>query len=438
MSVVTSLEETGPCRKKVTIEVPVEAVEAEMGRVVGSFRKKINLPGFRRGKVPVSVVKRRFAEDIRQEVLDRLLPRYWRQAEAEKNLDPLAPPRVEELDLDLDLGKPMTVVASVETRPAIELGDYRDFDLPEEETEPGESEIEEALADLKRQHAEWIPVERAAGHGDMVTGRLTEVTGGEEKPADKPIQVELGAAGVDEGLTLALTDRRAGQTVEHRQEGEEGERDFSIEILAVKEQELPDLDDELASRFGLETADKLTEAVVANLRQGKERGRMMKRERSMLEQLRQRHPFELPAGVIERETDEIIADHLRSQGIDPEQANLDWESLTASVKPEAERRVHDRLLLDAISAAESLRLDESDFERLLSSIAAQQNQSSLALRQQLAENGRLEPLRAQMLRQQTVRFLLGEESTDADSAEDSAADSAAESSADSTENDHPA
>ena len=414
MSVVTSLEETGPCRKKLTIEVPAEAVDAEMGRVVGSFRRNLKLPGFRQGKVPDSVVRRRFGEEIRQEVVDRLLPRYWRQAQAEKNLDPLLPPQVE--DLELEPGKPMTVVASVEIRPEIELGDYRDFELPKGEVESGEAEVEDAITDLRRQHAVWIPVERAAGRGDLIVGRITDHTDGDGPAADQPIHVELGAEGVDEELTLALTGLSEGQSTEVRQgAGTDEEREMCVEVLAVKEQELPELDDEFAAKLGLETVDELRAAVDTSLRRDKEHDSRVARERALLEQLRRRHPFELPDGVVEKESERMLneyAEQLHSRGVDIEQAGIDWEGLAGQVKPEAERRVHDRLLLDAVCAAENLRLDESEFERVLSSIAAQQKRSSLAVRQELSENGRLEPLRAQMLRQQAVRLLLGEDETE--------------------------
>ena len=415
MSVVTSFEETGPCSRKLTIEVPAEAVEAEMGRVVGNYRKEIRMPGFRRGKVPASVVRQRFRDEIQREVVDRLLPRYWRQAQAEKNLDPLLPPSFD--DLELEPGKPMTVTARVETRPEIELKELSDFELPEGEAEPTDSEVEEALDDLRRQHATWSPVERPAAHGDLVVGRSRmRASGEDEEASEQPIQVELGADGVDEQLTLALTGRSAGQTAEVRRRSDTDEdQQLEVEILAVKEQELPELDEDLVSELGLEsieTVEALREAVVSDLRRSKERDLKVRRERALLEQLRQRHPLDLPTGVVEKESERMLqeyAERLHSQGVDIERAGVDWESMAAQLKPEAERRVHERLLLDAVSSAESLKLDENDFEGFLSVIAAQQQMSSPALRQQLSETGRLEPLRAQMLRERTVQFLLRED-----------------------------
>ncbi|MEZ5331229.1 MAG: trigger factor family protein [Thermoanaerobaculia bacterium] len=108
MSVVLSVEETGPCERQVKVEVPAPAVEAEPDRVTQEFRRQARMPGFRRAVVPDLVCKRH-GEDIRQEVLDRLLPRYWRQAQAETKLEALLPPRVEEVDLEA--GAPLTFTA---------------------------------------------------------------------------------------------------------------------------------------------------------------------------------------------------------------------------------------------------------------------------------------------------------------------------------------
>lgn len=407
MSVVTSIEDNGPCSKKLTIEVPAEAVKAEMGRVVGKFRKSLKLPGFRQGKVPESMVHSRFREEIRQEVLDRLLPRYWHQAQAEKGLDPMLPPQVEELDLEL--GKPMTVVAVVDTRPELELGDFRNFDLPSGDVDPSADEIEEALAGVRRSHAEWSEVERPAARGDLVVARI----GGDDAPADsEPVQVELGAEGVDEELTLILTGMSAGGSTAYSPQGSDDEQEQQIEIVAVKEQELPELDDEFASRLGLPSLEELRQAAEANLRQAKERDIGQRRQQSMLEQLRERHPLELPGRVVDKERDSMLRDYaeqLQAHGVNIETAEIDWAARSDEIKPEAERRVHNDVLLDAIAEAEGFRLDESEFERFLTAAAAQQQQSSLALRQQLSESGGLEPLRARMLRAQTVRFLLGED-----------------------------
>ncbi len=137
MSVVVSQQDVGPCRKQLTVEVPAPAVEAEIAaRRPASIGRRVRIPGFRQGKVPTDVVRQRFAKDIEQEVVERLLPRYWRQAQAESSIEPLLPPELAEQPV-LKPGEPITFTAAVEIRPEIELRNVKDFDLPDPEIEPG-------------------------------------------------------------------------------------------------------------------------------------------------------------------------------------------------------------------------------------------------------------------------------------------------------------
>src|ERR1700694_6009035 len=192
MSGVLSMQDVGPWRKQLAVEVPAPAVEAKTQRVVREFGQRVRIPGFRRGKVPSELVRRRFAKDIEREVIDRLLPRYWRQAQAESEIEPLLPPEVDEVR-DLEPGGPLTFVATVETRPKVELRNIRDFQLPDPEIEPGELDVDKALDDLRMRFGEWVPVERPAARGDLVSAEIVEIADiAEQQPAAGPA---LGASG---------------------------------------------------------------------------------------------------------------------------------------------------------------------------------------------------------------------------------------------------
>ncbi|MEM1176833.1 MAG: trigger factor [Acidobacteriota bacterium] len=441
MSVVTGMEEAGPHRVKLTIEVPAQAVDAEMGRVMQEFRREVRLPGFRKGKVPKRLLQKRFNDEIQREVADRLLPRYWQQAQAEKDLDPLLPPTVD--DLTLNEGEPMVVVATVETRPDITLGDIENFDLPDESTDPNDDEIDDAIADLRRSFAEWNTVEREAGTGDLVVGTMLDLdAGGDDAgeadgdeevaeaapaPEPRPMHIEIGAANTDEELSLLLTGKAAGATVIYERTHGEGEEEsqhrYEIQVNEIKEQELPEVDDAFAERLGIGSSDELRTLFEQRIRGEKEQSLRRRRTEILLEALRERHPLPtLPEGVVQQEAERMMreqADQMAQQGVDLENAGIDWGQMLDSIRPAAERRVHERLVLDAIAKDQGSRLDEEKFEMFLSSAAAQQNVSSLALRQRLSEDGRLEPLRAQLLREQTIAELLGEGDSVSDDEDDS-------------------
>jgi trigger factor len=432
MSVVVSLQDVGPCRKQLTVEVPAPAVEAETQRVVAEYGSRARIPGFRQGKVPAKLVRQRFAKDIEREVVERLLPRYWHQAQAESSIEPLLPPEVDEVK-ELQPGEPLTFTATVETRPHIELRNIKDFDLPNPSTEPGTVEVEDTLEDLRKQVAPWVPVDRPAGRGDLVEVEITPVSGahGEaapENPRTDPktdkIAVEVGDPNVWEEMSLALSGLAAGQettfTRRHEHDAPEGgervvhEQTFRVKVDAVKERDLPPLDDELAKKINPEftTLEQLQEAVANRHRQNKIEQRNEARHRALLDQLRDRHPLELPQGVVRKEVEGLVQDYAESlarRGVDLDQANMDWNAVANDMLPLAERRVHARLILDAIGDAESVQLSEEEFERALAVVARSQNTSTPALRRALDEDGRLASFRAQLRRDKTIRHLLGEE-----------------------------
>jgi trigger factor len=427
MSVVVSIEDVGPCKKQVKVEVPAPEVQAEIDRVVREYGQRVKIPGFRKGKVPQELVRRRYQKDIDQEVVERLLPKYWQKAQSESAIDPLLPPEVDEVE-DLTPGSPLTFTASVEARPQIELRNITDWNLPDPPVDPGTMDIDDTLEDLRKQVSEWVPVERPAAQGDLVAAEIFETQhDGTEGPAQQ-VEVEVGDKRVWEELSLALTGLTPGQetTFTHRvehapapdAEGEGGhahEHRFRVKAQAVKERDLPAMDDAFAAKVNPEfkSFDELREAVVGRLRSGKENDRREQRHKALLDQLRERHPLELPAGVVRQEVEHLVRDYAESmarQGVDPSKAGLDWQRVGEEMTPLAERRVHSRLLLDAIAEAESVTVSEPEFEAALALLARAQNTSTSQLRRSLDESGRLENLRAQLRRDKAVRRLLGEDS----------------------------
>lgn len=437
MSVVLNVEEIGPCRKELKIEIPAPAVEAETARVLGEFGRKANLPGFRKGKVPQSLVQRHFGEEIRREVVERLVPRYFRQAAAEKGIDPLLPPEVELAKVETGTG--MTFTARVEVRPEIELRNFKDFSLPDPPVEATPEEVRTAVADLRLRHAEWKSASRPAATGDRAKIELKPVIEREASAGDateivaeaQTVDIEVGSQQIWEEISLAVAGLTVGQgsrftrrepraPKEAREEGDlrpeaevepAPERTFEVRLTELTEPILPALDDAFAAHLGKFADVAALEADIARrIGSAKRDDAMRQRETAMLDQLTERHPIPLPEGVVHREVDELLRDYaenLARRGIDLETAGLDWQRLGEQAKPQAERRVKARLLLDAIAEHEAVEVGEEEFEQALGLLARAQGIPTPALRQRLDEAGQLAGLRAQMRREKTVRGLLG-------------------------------
>ena len=436
MSVVLNVEEIGPCRKELKIEIPAPAVDAETARVLGEFGRKASLPGFRKGKVPKGLVQRHFGDDIRREVVERLVPRYFRQAVAEKGIDPLLAPEVEMAKEQSGTG--MTFIARVEVRPEIELRNYRDFSLPEPAVEATADEVKSAIADLRLRHAEWKSASRPAATGDRAKIELMPVldpaeSGAAEIVAEaQTVDIEVGSQQIWEEISLAVTGLSVGQASrftrrepraprEAREEGDlrpeaevepPAERTFEVRLVELTEPILPALDDAFAAHLGkFTTVAELEGDVARRIGHAKQDDAMRQRETAMLDQLTERHPIPLPDGVVHSEVDELLRDYaenLARRGVDLEGAGLDWQRLGEQARPQAERRVKARLLLDAISEQDKIEVGEEEFEQALALLARAQGIPTPALRQRLDEAGKLVGLRAQMRREKTVRRLLGE------------------------------
>jgi trigger factor len=441
MSVLLSNEEVGPCRRALKIEVPEPAVEAESQRVIAEMRRGVQLPGFRKGKAPEAVVRKRYREEIEREVVDRLVPRYWLQAQDEAGLDPLLPPQV--TDVHLHAGQPLTFLATVEVTPEIELRNLEDFDLPELDDNVSPAAVEEALNDTRRQRGTWHAIDREAARGDRVRLTVLETPGdsapaeaaesadaepteggsvaaeeGESatEPRERSVEIEVGDPSVWEELSLAVTGLGAGKETEFtRQEGESEEateRRFKVRIEEVQELEMPPLDDDFAKSLGeFENVAALQHEVERQLTNAKRNDGRRQREGALLRQLAERHPFPLPEGVVDHEVRHMLEDYasnMMRRGIDPEKAGLDWQAMADQSRQQAETQVRVRLLLDAIAEQEGIEVSEDQFERTLAAVARQQGASAPALRKQLDEAGKLSGLRAQLRREAVVRHLLGE------------------------------
>lgn len=423
MTIVQSVEDVGPWRKQITIEIPAPEVEQEQQRVARDFGRQVSIPGFRKGKVPRAVIRQRFGSEIDKEVVERLLPRAWQEAQQETELEPLLAPQVEEVG-EVIPGSPLTFVASIEVRPEVELGELDDFELPQMETEPTEDEIREAIDDLRRRVADWVPVERAAARGDMVTAEITEIPEkappeGEE-PEPQTVEIEVGDPQVWEELSLAVTGLEPGQTgrFSHRdpapQEGAAPpERHFRVEVVAVKERDLPELDDELASTVGdFESLEELESQVRLHIEGEKKQERREERHDALTRELRQRYPLELPRRVVDDEIQNLLQDYaqkLARQGVDVERADIDWETIGKQARPQAEERVHTRLLLDAVADHLDVQVEPGELEAALASLARAQGASLPAVKRALQENDRLAEFRTQVRRNKTVSRLMGEE-----------------------------
>ena len=417
---LTDVSET---KKTLTVEVPPEVVEAEVARISQRYARAAKLPGFRPGKAPVQVVRKRFKDEILHDVAHDLVPRVVGDALRDKGVQPVDTPKVR--DLQLEEGKPLTFTAAIETAPHVEPGDLSTLTVQRPAMPVSEDDVDQTLSRLRDRLARLDPVEdREAQHGDTVLmnlsrRRLTGAQGAEIEPEEpeshQGISAEIGAAanppGFDDGLLGVTpgTNKTFEVTFPADYEVEEmaGARvEYAIETTALRRRVLPTLDDEFAKDLGeFQTLADLRVRIREDLEQDAERERTRRMRQQLLEQLAARMTSEVPEGMVAREVDrrvEEFARRLMDQGVDPRQAAINWDEFRSQQQEPAVATVKSVLVLDEIVRRERLEVSEDELDADISGYATRAGRTLAEVKAQLAQQDQLDSIRTGLLREKAV------------------------------------
>jgi trigger factor len=422
-SMKSDLVEVSETKKNLVIEIPSDQVDAEFERVTRVIGRTARIPGFRPGKVPVSVVRQRFRDEILHEVAHELVPKAVAEALRERGIEPIATPDVR--DVDVREGQPLTFTASFETVPAIDPGDYAEIQLRRYPADVGPEAIDQALERLRQRAARFEPVEdRGLETGDTAAvdlARHTIQADGSAGPAEKHenVSVELGAAANPPNFDQELAGLRAGDVKTFRvhypadhaiKELASTEVEYTVTVKAVRRRVVPPLDDDLAKEVSdAETLEKLREQVREGLvrEAGREADRRLRGD--LLKALAAKVTFPLPEVLVEREVDRRTQEfirHLFEEGIDPRKAGLDWEAFRKDQRDPAEDAVRAMIVLDEVARREGLAVSDEDLEREVARFAERSGRTSAAVRAQLEKDGELDRLRTGLRRERSVEFAL--------------------------------
>jgi trigger factor len=428
----TEFTEVSDTRKNLSFEIPTDVLDAEIDRVARGYSRTARVPGFRPGKVPASVVKQRYREQILYDVAHDLIPRLVGDALRERGLEPVATPDIR--DVVLEEGQPMTFVADFETLPPIDPGDYTGLTLRKPPAVLEVGAVDRALEQLRQRAARWHPVEdRPAGTGDTLLLDLarTRRTGLIEIPGEGPsrsaddrpelmqnVSIELGARANPPGFDTQLSGTKAGEarsfTATYPQDYEVPELagatvDYDATIKGIRRKELLPLDDDFAKEVSeLETLDALRDRVREDLQKGAEHDAEHQVRHELLQTLASRLKT-APDVLVNFEIDRRLEDFVRrlmEQGIDPEKANIDWQDFRERQRGPSADTVRSTLVLDEIARRESIEADDADVTREVERFAERAGRTPAAVRARLEKEGGLDRIRAGIRREKTVTWIL--------------------------------
>lgn len=403
-----TVSEPKPWKRVLEIEVPSASIQTELDEAYGRYRKEMRIPGFRQGKVPLSVLKARFGNEIRAEVLERKIPEYLNQAREEADIDPISQPVIE--DISFDDGEDLKVRAVLEVKPPIELKQYKDLRVIRKVVEVTDENTARSLDALRERYANIVRVDGVAEQDHFLMADLQHldssgvpIIGRKEEGQFFQIGTErLGEAFDKQLIGVKADEERRVDTVypddyaEEDLAGQQGH--FLVKVRDVLEKQLPILDDAFAVDVGAEDLDDLKQSIKEEMEQEPDREMRTK----LLEQIVADYDFEVPESMLKTYLDQSVSEarsRARGQEIDEEAIRLEY-------RPAAVDQIKRYLLLDAIGDEEQIEVTKEELDGRLERIAERGQMPVDQIRRTFRDNGRLERIESDIREEKVVEFLV--------------------------------
>jgi trigger factor len=405
------------CKHEIEITVPVDEIARETDRVVADIQQKAKLPGFRPGKAPASLIRTKFSKQVRDDVLENLLPKYFRQTVEAEHLEVVGRPNVK--DVHFHEGEPLRFKAEFEVAPDIELKDYRGVTVHYSEPQVSDEDIAKRLEEIREQKAQFVNAEpRSAVDGDYAVVTLDSLSGVEPAIHQDEVQLHVGDADTMPGFSEALRGMSPGDEKEFDvtypddfgQERLAGKTvGFRAKLTTIRTKELPELNDEFAQDLGdYPTLNDLRDAVRKAIFQEREYGAQQKAKDELIDKLIETHEFPVPEAYIERQIESQLENQLRElaeRGIDPAKLKIDWSKIKEAQRPKALHDVKASLLVDKVAEREAIAPTNDEVDTEVQRIAKQQREPVAAVRKKLQKDGVLSRIAYQIRSNKTMNFL---------------------------------
>lgn len=407
------------CKHEIELIVPLDEIATETTLVVEDIRKKAQLPGFRPGKVPASLIRSKFQNEIRQDVVERVVPKAFRKYADGEKLNVVGTPSV--VDMHFHDGEPLKFKAEFEVAPEFELrDDYRGLTVPYREPVVADEDIDKRLASLREQKAEYVNEDprpaTATDHVLISLKSLTNLDGGNLDENEVPL--ELGGPDTLPAFTENVQGMEPGETKEFEVEypADYGSQRlagktvrFACTLKTIRRKELPELNDEFAQDLGdFKNLDELKDAVRRAIYAERDGAERQVANTAMLDSLVALYDFPIPKAFVDQQIDSLLESRLRGlaeQGIDPRKLNLDWAKIREGQAERAEKDVRASLLLERVADREAIHASQDEVDVEVNRLARQQREAVASVRRKLEQDGTLGRIAGHIRTQKTLNFL---------------------------------
>jgi len=424
------LQNVTDTRKTLAVTLEAAEIEAEEASLLDNFSQMARLPGFRPGKAPKQIIKKKFAKQMADELKQRVVSKAYRDGSKEASVD-----LINVIDVDqgeIASGSDAKITFTIDVSPDFEVKDYKGLALEGLSEEVGDSEISEVIDSIRKERAEFKEVDGAAKKGDYV--KFSHEGSSDGKPLieiapDKPVYAKMPQTweevGTEQGLIPGLADQFEGlKTGDKKDIDVEFPADFSVESLQgikatyaveiqeVRERQLPEIDEEFFKANQVKDLDELNERVKSMVQGRKSQERTADLRRQVAEKLSESVEFGLPESLVESETNiamqQVVSDNAR-RGVSQEEMEAKKDEIHAGSRQTATSRVKLQLILQQVAAKEKIEVSQEDLSRFVMNQAYQSGQKPEALVKELRKNqDQLQAAQQSVLFDKTLEFLVGE------------------------------
>jgi len=405
------------CKHELEISIPVEDVEKETAKVAEQFRERVHLKGFRAGKAPMSLIRKNYDSDIRQKVLENLVPKAVDARVAAEQLRAVSRPNV--TDLHFHDGKDLHFKANFEVFPQFEIPNYNGVEVVYKEPEVTDEDVTKRIDEIRETKATYANEDpRPLADGDYAVVSLESLSGTDEGIKADEVQVLIGGPETLPGFTENLTGSSPGDEKEFdvTYPGDYGRETlagktvrFKVGVKGLRRKELPELNDEFAQDLGdFRTLDEVKDAVRKSILAQRQNDAQREAKDKIVDKLVDTNEFPVPEIFVDRQIENRVEQRLRalqSEGVDPKSFKLDWEKVKAAQKDAALREVKASLVLGKVAERESIHATNEEVDRELDRIARQEKQPVAAMRRKLTENGELGRIASHIQTEKTLNYL---------------------------------
>jgi trigger factor len=404
------------CKRSVEIEIPLEEVEKTKERVTSSLRQRVRLPGFRPGKAPLSMIQSRFESDIRNEVLEMLLPQAFREKVDKDGIKVVGQPNIS--DLKFEAGQPIHFKAEFEVAPEFEVAEYRGLAAKYEEPQVSDEEVAARLEAMRESKADYINLDpRPIEANDYVLVHLKSLEGLAEA-IDQDVQIQVSGEETLPAFNDALIGMNPDETkpvdvtypADYGQENLAGKTvKFELTPKTLRKKELPALDDEFARDLGdFQTLDELREAVRKSIFSEKQHKAQQAAKEEIIDKLVEGNQFPIPEAYVDRQIENQVRmqlNDLAGRGIDPNSIKLDWAKVKETQQEKATRNVRASLLLEKIAEKEGIGATKEEVDNEVQRIARREREAVAVARAKLEKEGTLGRISGHIQTEKTLQFL---------------------------------